>query len=344
MKLPERIEAIDQVEEIMSRPSPELIQEARGWGGDLLILGVAGKMGPTLAMLAVRAATEARAKGRVIGAARFSDPRVRQRLDAVGVHTMATDLLDEAAVDALPDAPNVLFLVGQKFGSTGNEPLTWAMNVHVPALVAKRYRGSRIVALSTGNVYPFSPVDSAGPSEDDPVGPVGEYAQSCLGRERMFQFFSSRFGTLVSLIRLNYAIDLRYGVLLDIATKLHAGTPIDLAMGHVNVIWQGDANTAILRSLGLAANPPAILNLTGPQVLRVRDLAQELGRRLGREPGLTGSEAPAALMSNARKYNDLYAPPTVPLATMLDWVAHWVRIGGSTLNKPTHFEARDGRF
>ncbi|MBI4579132.1 MAG: NAD(P)-dependent oxidoreductase, partial [Planctomycetes bacterium] len=230
------------------------------------------------------------------------------------------------------------------FGSTGNEPLTWAMNVYLPALVADRYRRSRIVALSTGNVYPFTPIDSGGPTEESPVGPVGEYAQSCLGRERMFQYFSEQYGTPGVLIRLNYAIDLRYGVLLDIATRVFAGTPIDLAMGHVNVIWQGDANEAILRSLRHAASPPMILNLTGPQTLSVRELAVGLGRRLGRDPVFVGAEAPSALLSNASKYVRLMGPPGVSIERLLDWVAHWVRIGGETLNKPTHYDTRDGRF
>jgi len=344
MNQPATIETVAQLDDVMTTPSSALIEDLRRIEGDLLVLGVAGKMGPTLAVLAKRAFAEAGKDNRVIGVARFSRGDLRGRLESAGVQTIAADLLAPTVLDRLPEVPNVIFLVGQKFGSTGNEPLTWAMNVFLPGLVADRFRQSRIVALSTGNVYPFTPVDSGGPDETAPVGPVGEYAQSCLGRERMFQYFSGLHGTPTALIRLNYAIDLRYGVLLDIATRVQAGTPIDLSMGHVNVIWQGDANEAILRSLLLTSSPPLILNLTGPGVLSVRELAQGLGRRLGREPVFTGSEAPTALLSNAGEYVRRLGPPRVSVERMLDWVAHWVRIGGETLNKPTHYDARDGKF
>jgi len=344
MNLPDRIESVAQLDDVMTTPSPALLDSLLKLRGDVLILGVAGKMGPTLAILARRALDETGSKARVIGVARFSDARVRKRLDDAGVETITADLLEAGALSALPSPPNVIYLVGQKFGSTGNEPLTWAMNVYIPALVAQRYHESLIVALSTGNVYPFTPVGSGGPTEEDPVGPVGEYAQSCLGRERMFQYGSAQKGTPVALVRLNYAIDLRYGVLLDIATKVHAGRPIDVSMGHVNVIWQGDANTAILRCLEYCASPPFILNLTGPQSLSVRELAAEFGRRFGREPLWAGTEAPNALLSNAGRYVKLLGPPSVPVERMIDWVAHWVEIGGPTLGKPTHYDARDGKF
>lgn len=341
---PNTIDSVSQIEEVMTTPSPELVESMKRLKGDLLILGVAGKMGPTMAVLAKRALAEAGNPARVIGVARFSRGDLRQRLESAGVTTLTADLLAPDALSALPDAPNVVYLVGQKFGSTGNEPLTWAMNVYLPGRVADRYRNARIVSLSTGNVYAFSPVDSHGPDEETPVGPVGEYAQSCLGRERMFQYFSGLHGTPGVIVRLNYAIDLRYGVLLDIATKVHGGVPVDVTMGHVNVIWQGDANEAVLRSLEHAASPPMILNLTGPDVLSVRELAIGFGQRLGRDPVLTGSEAPSALLSNAGKYVRLMGPPRVPVERMMDWIAHWVRRGGETLSKPTHFEARDGRF
>jgi hypothetical protein len=344
MDLPNTIASVAQLEDVMTAPPPELVSALSRLEGDLLILGVAGKMGPTLAVLARRALEAAGSKARVIGVARFSRGDLRERLERAGVATMTADLLAPGALQSLPDAPNVVYLVGQKFGSTGNEPLTWAMNVYLPGLVADRYRNSRIVALSTGNVYPFTPVDSGGPTEASPVGPVGEYAQSCLGRERMFQYFSGLHGTPGVLVRLNYAIDLRYGVLLDLATKVHTGVPIDLAMGHVNVIWQGDANEAVLRSFDLASSPPAFLNLTGPDVLSVRELAGNLGCRLGRAPVFSGTEAPIALLSNAGKYALQLGGPRVPVERMLDWVAHWVRIGGETLNKPTHYDSRDGKF
>ncbi len=342
--LPNTIETVSQLEDVMSTPSPALIQAMSGIKGDLLILGVAGKMGPTLAVLARRALNAASNRARVIGVARFSRGDLRDRLESAGVQTITADLLASGTIASLPDAPNVIYLVGQKFGSTGNEPLTWAMNVYLPGLIADRFRNSRIVALSTGNVYSFSPVGSGGPTEESPVGPVGEYAQSCLGRERMFQYFSGLHGTPGVLVRLNYAIDLRYGVLLDIATKVHTGATIDLSMGHVNIIWQGDANAAVLASLKHATCPPMILNLTGTQTLSVRELAHEFGQRLGREPVLTGTESPNALLSNAGKYVHLMGSPRVSVEKMLDWVAHWVRLGGETLNKPTHYDTRDGKF
>lgn len=344
MNLPDRIENVAQLDDVMTTPSPALVESARRLRGDVLVLGAAGKMGPTLAILARRALDAAGSNARVIGVARFSDASAREQIEAAGVETIKSDLLAPGAPEKLPDAPNVLYLVGQKFGSTGNEPLTWAMNVYVPAVVARRYRESRIVALSTGNVYPFTPSGSGGPTENDVVAPVGEYAQSCLGRERMLQYVSGQHGTPIVLVRLNYAIDLRYGVLLDIATKVHAGRPIDLSMGHVNVIWQGDANAAVFRCLEHCASPPFILNLTGPQTLSVRELAHEFGRRLGREPVFTGREAPNALLSNASRYVRLMGPPSVPIERMVKWIAHWVEIDGPILGKPTHYDTRDGKF
>jgi nucleoside-diphosphate-sugar epimerase len=344
MNWPKTIESVAQLEQVMAEPSPALVESLGKLKGDILVLGVAGKMGPTLAMLARRAVEEAGTGAKVTGVARFSRGDLRDRLEKAGVRTIAADLLAPGVLDSLPDAANVVFLVGQKFGSTGNEPLTWAMNVYLPGLVADRFRNSRIVALSTGNVYPFTPVDSGGATEQTPVGPVGEYAQSCLGRERMFHHFSSIHGTPNVLVRLNYAIDLRYGVLLDIATKVHAGKPIDLSMGYANVIWQGDANEAVLRCLEHASTPPEVLNLTGPDTLSVRELATAFGRRFGRDPIFAGQEAPNALLSNAGKYVRWMGPPRVRVECMLDWVAHWVQIGGETLNKPTHYDARDGKF
>ncbi len=342
--LPDRIETESELDDVLTTPTPEVVDAMARLDGDLIILGVAGKMGPTLARLARRAIDEAGASARVIGVARFSSPSARRQLDAAGVETIAADLLEPAALAALPDAPNVIHLAARKFGSTGDEPLTWAMNTYLPARVAERYQNARIVALSTGNVYPLTPIESAGPTEDDPVAPVGEYGQSCIGRERLFEYFSRRHATPVALIRLNYAIDLRYGVLLDIAANVRGRRPIDLAMGRVNVIWQGDANAAILRCLAHAASPPFVLNLTGPEVLSVKGIAQEFACRLDAEPVFSGTEAPTALLSNAAKCIRLLGPPRVPVRRMIDWIAHWVRIGGPTLDKPTHFETRDGRF
>lgn len=344
MNLPAKIDTVAQLEDIMTTPSPALIEAMRNVRGDLLILGVGGKMGPTLAILARRALDEIGNPARVIGVARFSRGDLKQRLERAGVDTIAGDLLAPGVLASLPDVPNVIYLVGHKFGSDGNEPMLWAMNTYLPALVADRYRKARIVALSTGNVYPFTPIDAGGPTEETPLGPVGEYAQSCVGRERMFEYFSGQHGTLGVLVRLNYAIDLRYGVLLDLAGKVNTGEPIDLRAGYVNVIWQGDANAAVLRCLQHAESQPMVLNLTGPETLSVRKLACEFGRRLDREPIFTGSEAPTALLSNAGKFVRMMGPPAVGLETMLDWIAHWVRTGGETLNKPTRYETRDGRF
>jgi len=344
MGLPDRIETEAELEDLMTTPSPALVASLAALEGDLIVLGVGGKMGPTLARLARRGLDEANARARVLGVARFSDPVVRDRLEAAGVETIAADLLEDDALAGLPDAPNVIYLAARKFGSTGDEPLTWAMNTYLPARVADRYRDARIVALSTGNVYPLTPIDGGGPTEEAPPGPIGEYAQSCLGRERMLTYFSQRFGTPVALIRLNYAIDLRYGVLLDIGRKVYEGRPIDLAMGHVNVIWQGDANRAILQSLVHCSSPPFVLNLTGPKTVSVRAAAERFGERLQRSPVFSGSEAPTALLSDASRYVALMGPPAVEVDRMIDWIAHWIQLGGATLAKPTHFETRDGRF
>lgn len=312
--------------------------------GDLIILGVGGKMGPTLVRLARRALDAAGSKAKVIGVDLFTTSDVPQRIEQSGIETISANLLEQDELYALPDVENVIYMVGYKFGSTGNQSMTWAVNTLLPARVAERYSKSRIVAMSTGNVYPFVPVSEGGATEDTPVGPIGEYAQSCLGRERMFQYFSEKFNTPLLLFRLNYAIDLRYGVLLDTARKVYTNQPIDLTMGYANVIWQGDANSAILRSLEWCKTPPAILNVTGPEVISVRAVAESFGERLDRKPIFQGQEAPTALLSNSSRYVSLAGPPSVSLERMIDWIAHWVSIDGPTLDKPTHFEVRDGKF
>jgi len=344
MDMPDRIETEEQLEEVLSKPSRDLVESMTRLDGDLLILGVAGKMGPTLARLARRALDEAGNRANVIGVSRFTTPSIQAKLEAVGVETIKADLLDHEAMANLPDSPNVVYLAARKFGSTGNEPFTWAMNAYLPGMVAERYAGKRIVSLSTGNVYPLTSVHGAGPTEEVPVDPIGEYAQSCLGRERMFQYFSNLHGTPTALVRLNYAIDLRYGVLLDLARKVQASRPVPLAMGHVNVIWQGDANAAILRCFDHCTSPAFVLNLTGPNVLSVRWIVEEFGRRLDKKPLFEGNEADTALLSNAARYGKLMGPASVTIDQMFAWIAHWVQIDGPTLDKPTHFETRNGKF
>jgi nucleoside-diphosphate-sugar epimerase len=301
-------------------------------------------MGPTLARMARRALDDARRADRVIAVSRFSTPDAAHALRTAGVETVACDLLDRDAVRALPQAPNVIFLAGQKFGTAGAPALTWALNTLVPAIVAERYTGARIVALSTGNVYPLVPASSAGAREDLPPAPVGEYAASCLGRERLFENWSARTGTPVAIVRLNYAVELRYGVLVDIARKVQRGEPVDVTMGRVNVIWQGDACARILQCLPIASTPPLVLNVTGPESLSVRSIAQGLGTLLGRPPVLTGTEAPDALLSDASASVARFGPPAVSVGQMMAWIADWLARGGRTLDKPTHFEEREGRF
>ncbi len=334
--------SVDALEEQLSAPTPAAAEALARSPGDLLVLGVAGKMGPTLARMAQRAL--AGTGRRVIGVARFSDPAVQRKLDGWGIQTIACDLLDEAALARLPDAANVMFMAGMKFGSTGNEPLTWAMNAHLPAMVCRRFRGSRIAAFSTGNVYGLSPLTGGGSIEADAPNPVGEYAMSCLGRERMFQHFSRADGTPASILRLNYATELRYGVLVDLAQKVWGNVPVDLAMGNFNVIWQGDANAMALASFAQAASPAFVLNLAGPETLSVRRVCQQFGRLMGRDVQFVGAEAPDALLNNGQLGHRLYGYPRIGVEQMILWTADWVARGGPTLNKPTHFEARSGKF
>jgi len=312
--------------------------------GDLLILGVSGKMGPSLARLALRASTEAGAVRRIIGVARFPVPGSREDLERSGIETIACDLLDREQVARLPDAPNVVFMAGQKFGTSGDQPGTWATNVLAASLAAERFAGSRIVNFSTGNVYPLAPVSSGGPGESDPVGPVGEYAQSALGRERILEYWSRRRGTSMAILRLNYANEPRYGVLRDLADRLVRGEAIELAMGHVNVIWQRDANAIALRALAHATSPPLVLNVTGPVAVAVRDLAKRLGKSLGVVPRFAGAEADTALLSSAARCVQLFGAPPTALDEMVSRVAEWVQAGGPGLGKPTHFQEREGRF
>ena len=323
----------------MTTPSEAVVKSVSELDGDVLILGVGGKMGPTLAELLVRAGAR-----RVIGVSRFGDGKVRAGLDEAGVETVKADLLDEAALSRLPDAPNVLFLAGFKFGATGNAPMTWAMNAWLPGRIMRRYAGSRVVYVSSGNVYAFTPVTGSGSDEDAEIGPVGEYAQSRLGGERIAEHLCREQGTPLLIVRLFYATELRYGIIHDLGRKVHEDVPIDLAMGHVNQIWQGDANSYLARMFPLCSSPATILNMTGPEILSVRAVAETLGRRLDRPPRFTGNENDTALLGDARRLFDRLGEPEIPAEKIADWVAHWIRTGGRSLDKPTGFESRTGRF
>ena len=338
--LPENFETEDALDEFMSKPSREVADDLAAVDGDLIVIGVAGKMGPTLARMAKRALPDRR----VFGVARFSDPDLRTYLESHGVETIQADLLDRDQVGALPRARNAIFMAGRKFGSAGSEELTWAMNGFVPALVAEHFKASRIIAYSTICVYPFAVVAHGGSREEDPVGPPGEYAMSCVARERMFQHFSKAHGTPGMIIRLSYAIDMRYGVLHDLAAKVRSGAEVDLTMGHVNVIWQGDACAQSLRALRHAAVPSAPINISGPEIVSVRWLAHAFGKRLGCEPLLVGQEAPTAWLANTSRAAGLFGYPSVPLAAQIDWTADWLGRGMGSLGKETHFEVRSGAY
>ncbi|MEO0416729.1 MAG: NAD(P)-dependent oxidoreductase [Verrucomicrobiota bacterium] len=328
----------------LTQPNPSLLEDISQIKGDLLILGVGGKMGPSLAILAKRAFLQCGMTNRVIGVSRFSDPVKQKELEDAGVETIRGDLLSDPFLQSLPSVPNVIFMAGQKFGTIGQEPLTWTMNTYLPGRVADKFKASRIVVFSTGNVYPFTAVNGAGASEETPVGPVGEYAQSCLGRERMFQYFAKQNGTPILIFRLNYALDLRYGVLNDIARKVWRGEPINLEMGYVNVIWQGDANAYAIRSLLLCESPARVLNVTGPEKLSLRDLAITFGERLQKRVQLEGEASATALLSDASRCFTELGTPSVTADELIDWTVEWIQSGGEALNKPTKFQVRDGKF
>jgi hypothetical protein len=339
-RLPETIADIAALDDLLCRPSQALIDDLRTVDGDIMVLGVAGKMGPTLAGLAKAALPDRR----VIGVARFSDPGAEQWLKARGIETIHCDLLDEAALGALPKAPNIIFMAGRKFGAEGDLSLTWAMNAHVPALVAQTFRASRIVAFSTGCVYPFVPVQGTGSDESMAPNPPGEYAQSCVGRERMFEYFSRKYATPGRLFRLNYAIDMRYGVLHDIASKVLQGKPIDVRLGHVNFIWQGDASAQALRCLAHCEAPISPINVSGHEILAVRDLAARFGMLFNRTPVIVGKEEPTAWLTNTSQSVKLFGLPIVGTDQLISWTADWVARSMPSLGKPTKYEVRDGRY
>ena len=342
--LPERVEDVEQLEDLLSEPSERVVRTLAALDGDLLVRGGGGKMGPTRARMSARAFDQAGVRRRVVGVARFSEPGVEARLRAHGVETVTCDLLDPEQLGRLPGAANVVFMAGMKFGATGREALTWAMNAYLPGLVARQFRGARLVVFSTGNVYGLGPVALGGSRETDPPSPQGEYAMSCLGRERIVEHFSRTQGTPAVILRLNYAVELRYGVLLDVARRVLAGGPVELGMGHFNALWQGDANALALCALGRATSPPGVLNLAGPELLSVRRVAEEFGALLGRPVTFRGAEGADALLSNGQEAHRLFGYPRVPAGQVVRWVADWLLRGGPTLGKPTHFEVRDGRF
>jgi nucleoside-diphosphate-sugar epimerase len=332
------------LEERLSAPSDGVIRAVAACPGDILVLGAGGKMGPSLARMLRRAADAAASKCQIIAVSRFSEPSVAAGLAANGVVVQHANLSDPAALGALPDAPNVIFMAGYKFGTSDEPWRTWGTNAAIPAFVAARFRDARIVAFSTGNVYPLGPVQRGGSHEDDALSPQGEYAWACVARERVLENASRTEGTKLSLVRLNYAVDLRYGILVDIAQRIAAGEPIDVSMGYVNVIWQGDANAQAIQALPLAASPPFVVNITGSDTLSVRAAALELGRLLRRDPEFVGREAPDALLSATTRAQELFGPPSVSTATLIEWVAEWMLRGGRTLGKATHFEERGGRY
>jgi len=328
------------LEEVLSESSDSLREEMQKVAGDFIVLGAGGKMGPTLAMMLQKAAPEKK----VYAVSRFSDPAAKEKLETAGIKTIVADLLDESAYGGLPKVENVYYLAGRKFGATGNQPLTWAMNSYVPTLVARYYRDSRIVVFSTGNVYPLVNTASGGATEETPPEPIGEYAQSCLGRERMFEYFSELYNTPVTIVRLNYANEPRYGIIVDLTLKLLNDEPIDLTMGAVNLIWQRDANDYILRSIRLAKSPPTLLNVTGAGTIQVRNLAELIGKELNKTPKFIGPEAENCLLSNASKCFKEFGNPMTDLEEMVFNIVQWVKAGKNILHKPTKYQVRDGKF
>jgi dTDP-4-dehydrorhamnose reductase len=339
-ELPSQINTTAELDELLSRPEPAVAKAVKGLGGDIMILGAGGKIGPTIARMAKRAMDSANLKKQVYAV----DVAPLPALEKEGIKTLTCDLMNLEAVDKLPKIENVIFMVGRKFGSTGAESMTWAINVVVPYHVARAFTGSRIASFSTGCVYPVMHVSTCGATEKDCPNPVGEYAMSCLGRERMFDYFSDNKGERVVHIRLNYSVEVRYGVLADIAAKVWKGEPVDVTTGYANVLWQGDVSGQVIRSLEYASSPAKVLNITGPETLSVRAVAHEFGRLFGKEARITGTENGMAYLNNATYANSLFGNPTVPVGRVIEWVANWVKNDGESLGKPTHFETQNGRY
>lgn len=334
----------EELEELISRPSEGVIETLAKLDGDIIVLGAGGKMGPSLTRMAKRASETAGIKRRVIAVSRFSRPDEAVKLNAAGVETIPCDLLDPDALQALPDIPNVIFMVGMKFGTTGQEALTWAMNAYLPGTICRKYHSSRIEAFSTGNIYGLTPVCLGGPTETAQPNPEGEYAMSALGRERIFEHFSRSLGIPTAIIRLNYAVEMRYGVLVDIAKKVFASEPLDVTMGNANVIWQGDANAMTLQAFGHVSTPPFVLNVVGPEILSIRRVAERFGELMSKSVTVCGEESPDALLSNGQLGHKLFGYPSMSVQAMMESIANWVMSGGESLGKPTHFESRDGKF
>ncbi len=335
---------IEQVYRDLLQPSDALVADVAKLDGDIIILGAGGKMGPALARLTKQAIDKAGIDKKVIAVSRFSEAGLQSALNEEGIETISADLLNNAQLQALPDVKNVLYLAGTKFGTTGKESFTWAMNAYLPGRVAEKYQQSNIVVFSTGNVYPLTPVTMGGAAENYPPEPLGEYAQSCLGRERIFQYSSSKFNTPILIYRLNYANDVTYGVLLEIAKSVKESKPINLKMGNVNVIWQGDANEVAIRSLLHCAVPSKILNVTGPEILSVRWIADEFGKLFDKAPCFMNEEQPTALLSNAAECARLFGYPKTSPKQIIELLADWLNQGGKTINKETHFQERTGKY
>lgn len=333
-----------EFEDQILAPSKALIDDMKNLSGDIMILGIGGKMGPSMGKLAIRAIKEAGDNQKVIGVSRFSDNTVRQQLEELGIVTIACDLLNGKELQKLPQTPNIIFLAGHKFGTTNNEDFTWAMNTYLPAMVAEHFKDSKIVAFSSGNVLPFVPITAGGASEELAPGPIGEYAQSCLGRERIFQYFSKKNRTKVLIYRLNYAVDFRYGVLVEIARTVLNDQPIDLTTGNVNVIWQGDANEIALRSLIYCSCPAKILNVTGPETLSIKWIAERFGELFEKKPTFINEPEGSALLNNASECHRLFGYPQITIRQAIEITAHWLIQGGDTFNKDTHFQERKGKF
>ncbi len=338
--IPKAINSVEELDELLSRPSESLIAFMKRLSGDIMILGAGGKVGPTMALTAKRAVDAAGVKKKIIAV----DLLPLEALKAKGIETIACNMLDLDSVSKLPQVENIIYMVGRKFGSTGSESMTWAINVIVPYHVARTFTKSRIAAFSTGCVYPIMDIKSGGATEATPAEPIGEYAQSSLGRERMFDYFADTQKERVVQVRLNYAVELRYGVLYDIASKVWAGEPVDVTTGYANVIWQGDACNQIIQSLELASSPARILNVTGPETFAIREVANTFGKLLGKTAVISGQENGLGYLNNARQANQLFGNPTVPLGQVIEWIAQWVKKGGANLGKATHFETQNGKY